>query len=1047
MAVLYAFFSYAHRDAELDPELFAAFSSELEKRISAQFVNDQLNIWRDENGLLTGYNWDATIEASLRESRLLIVMLSPRWLGSEYCHKEFSIFREVERQLGSDKLVIPILLRDVESKKKQLNAEQLELLTILSERQFKKVLVENFLKLDDDDRKALVEGLAREISPRLEPYFEAANAIKIAAPAPRPQLTEAFKIDAPAKPFERLTSTLGGVFGGALKSVFSTTKTPPPLPPHNLPLRSIGDLFMGRDAIMDTIKADLAEKPVLALHGMGGVGKTRLAVEYAWRRAADYTAALFISAETPELLNAGLAGLATTLNLPEKENPQDPPKIAAALRWLAENTGWLLVLDNVDDETAAPAVIDLLPKLISGQTLITARYDKFPGSVPTRRVDVLAPEDAREFLLARTKDRRRADANDPALAAKLAEKLGHLALALEQAGAFICAQKISFERYLAYWRDERARVVDYFDKTAMGVNHDIGLSAVWATSVARLSANGRRLFERLAFLAPEPIPEFLLDVKAPSSFGTAAAPPPQDEGAGAHAESGPHAEERPQDASRSTRAASSSFETPAARAPQDEDAVGDDNAPFDARAALGELYAYSLAAPSEVEGRYRQDAFSVHRLVQDFGLRSMSEARRSEMLRETLNWVNAAFEGDPDDVRTWPRLDPLAVHAESVAEAADKAGIADPTARLLNQIGLMLQAQARFEAAEPLYRRALAIVEKSYGPDHPNVAIRLNNLAGLLHATNRHAEAEPLFRRARAIDEKSFGPDHPDVAIDLNNLAGLLHATNRHAEAEPLYRRALAIDEESFGPDHPNVAIRLNNLAELLRSTNRHAEAEPLFRRALAIDEKIYGRDHPEVATDLNNLAGLLRATGRLAEAEPLYRRALAIGEKSLGADHPNVAIRLNNLASLLQITRRFAEAEPLYRRALAIDEKSYGPDHPDVAIRLNNLAVLLYTTNRLAEAEPLFRRALAIGETSLGPDHAWVANPLNNLALLLRATGRLAEAEPLFHRAVKILAASLGPDHPSTKTVAENYRRLLRQRGASEEEAEAKAAAALRGE
>ena len=103
----------------------------------------------------------------------------------------------------------------------------------------------------------------------------------------------------------------------------------------------------------------------------------------------------------------------------------------------------------------------------------------------------------------------------------------------------------------------------------------------------------------------------------------------------------------------------------------------------------------------------------------------------------------------------------------------------------------------------------------------------------MLRATNRLAEAEPLMRRALAIDERAFGPDHPNVAIRLNNLAQLLQATNRLAEAEPLMRRALAIDERAFGPDHPNVAIRLNNLAQLLQDTNRLAEAEPLMRRAL----------------------------------------------------------------------------------------------------------------------------------------------------------------------------------------------------------------------
>ena len=112
------------------------------------------------------------------------------------------------------------------------------------------------------------------------------------------------------------------------------------------------------------------------------------------------------------------------------------------------------------------------------------------------------------------------------------------------------------------------------------------------------------------------------------------------------------------------------------------------------------------------------------------------------------------------------------------------------------------------------------------GRYHPNVATGLNNLAGLLRVTNRRADAEPLYRWALAIDEKSFGPDHPNVARDLNNLALLLTETDRHAEAEPLYRRALAINEKSFGPDHPDVATVRNNLTLLMSNTKRNPKSE-----------------------------------------------------------------------------------------------------------------------------------------------------------------------------------------------------------------------------
>ena len=139
-----------------------------------------------------------------------------------------------------------------------------------------------------------------------------------------------------------------------------------------------------------------------------------------------------------------------------------------------------------------------------------------------------------------------------------------------------------------------------------------------------------------------------------------------------------------------------------------------------------------------------------------------------------------------------------------------------------------------------------------------------------MQATNRLGEAEPLMRRALAIDEASYGPDHPNVARDLNNLASLLWATNRLGEAEPLMRRALAIDEASYGPDHPTVAIRLNNLAQLLQATNRLGEAEPLSRRCLEIllgFTRSTGREHPHLRAVIENYRGLLQAMGQ-GEAE-----------------------------------------------------------------------------------------------------------------------------------------------------------------------------------
>ncbi len=424
-----------------------------------------------------------------------------------------------------------------------------------------------------------------------------------------------------------------------------------------------------------------------------------------------------------------------------------------------------------------------------------------------------------------------------------------------------------------------------------------------------------------------------------------------------------------------------------------------------------------------------------HRLTSmgsELTLRTFSETRLT-FLQDTLESLSDPEARIEQRLRIAGVLKELVRWDESEEQLrpalAEAAALSDSklVASASNNLALLLKDTNRFEEAEPLMRKALAINEAAFGNQHPNVATCLNNLTSLLIDTNRIDEAEPLMRTALAIDEAFFGNQHPKLATDLNNLASLLKDTNRIDEAEPLMRKALAINEASFGNQHPTVAIRLNNLALLLKDTNRFDEAEPVMRRALAIDEASFGSQHPNVARDLNNLASLLKDTNRFDEAEPVMRRALAIDEASFGSQHPNVARDLNNLASLLQDTNRIDEAEPLMRKALAIDEASFGNQHPNVARDLNNLASLLQDTNRIDEAERLMRKALAIDEASFGNQHPNVARDLNNLATLLKDTNRIDEAEPLMRKTLAIDEASFGNQHPKVAIDLNNLASLLK--------------------
>ncbi len=457
------------------------------------------------------------------------------------------------------------------------------------------------------------------------------------------------------------------------------------------------------------------------------------------------------------------------------------------------------------------------------------------------------------FLLERAKLRRK-QGDDAVQAAAVARELDGLALALEQAGAYVDKLRLSFAEYLRRWEAKCPEVLRWHDLGLM--QYPASVAVTWETTLDQLTEQERRLLEILSCLAPEPIPLFLFNAAPLLAVIT------------------------------------------------------------DPREALAGLAGYSLAR-FDATG----DAVLVHRLVQEIARRRTAEADHAIILQVALNAVNDFAAGGSWDVRSWEVWTPLAAHADTVSRYADADGIAEPTADLLDQLGLYWHARGLFRSAEPLMRRALAIDERTHGPGHPNIATRLNNLAALLLATDRLGEAEPLMRRALATDEQRLGPDHPDVAMRLNNLAQLLQDTTRLGEAESLMRRALAISERSLALNHPevaiqNVAIQLNNVARLLQATNRPGEAEPFYRHALAIDERSYGPDHPNVARDLGNLAGLLKDTNRLGEAEPFYRRALAIDQRNYGPHHPRVARDLSNLAGLLQDTNRLDEAEPLYRRA-----------------------------------------------------------------------------------------------------------------------------------
>ncbi|MGH8573972.1 MAG: NB-ARC domain-containing protein, partial [Gammaproteobacteria bacterium] len=284
----------------------------------------------------------------------------------------------------------------------------------------------------------------------------------------------------------------------------------------------LGHQFIGREEEIARVQAMLlatgrgAITDALALEGLGGIGKTRLAVEYAWDHLADYDWVFFLRGDTPETLRAGLARLADHewLDLPEAGETEEERRVSAVLRWFEGHERWLLILDNADSEQSAGYIAgDILPHLHRGHVLLTTRFRRWGGEVRTLALATLSESEAVRFLVAATQGQRRSLPDDPEAAAALARALDGLPLALEQIAAWVRAEHCSFADAQAAVTAEDAAVLAWYDPREL--RYPLVVAAVWERALEPLGDAERFLLRFLAWLAPAPVPDFLIQALGP----------------------------------------------------------------------------------------------------------------------------------------------------------------------------------------------------------------------------------------------------------------------------------------------------------------------------------------------------------------------------------------------------------------------------------------------------------------------------------------------------------------------------------------------------
>ncbi|MCZ7400388.1 MAG: FxSxx-COOH system tetratricopeptide repeat protein [Candidatus Methanoperedens sp.] len=661
--------------------------------------------------------------------------------------------------------------------------------------------------------------------------------------------------------------------------------------------------FFGRETYLTEIQSMLnssqSDTRKLAICGLGGVGKTQLAIEYYYKNRANYKIIWWVHSEMWETLASDYAGLADELKLPVKGHTDQSVVIKAVRRWLEHNSGWLLIFDNAQKQED---LINYLPQGNAGHVIITSRNQTWDYVNKLLSIDVLSRAESIDFLLKRTELSEKEDAN------KLAEDLGDLPLALEQAGAYIKETKVPLTKYTELfqskheelWRNQRSPP-EYKDK----------IDTTWNLAIDQIRAkepNAANLLNLCAFFAPDDIPlKLFSDEKKyfPDSIAVAATD-------------------------------------------------------LEINEAIKALRRYSLLTVSN-------NALSIHRLVQTVVRDNLEERDKNIWTETALRIISNAFpikSDDPESIymQTWLDCSRLLPHALAASKHAEILEVAPGlTSNILNQAGSYLREISDLKKAKELHEKALKLAENFYGEKHHRVAICLENLGRVLRDLGELKAAKEHYEKALKIYEPFYDPKkHPHIAICEDGLGRVLFEMNELTAAKEHFERALKIDEFIHQNDS-KVAIRLNNIGTVLRNQGKLEAAKEHYEKAIKIDKASYDIGHPYFAIRLNNIGTVLHDQGEPKAAVEHYEKAIKIDEAFYGPDNINITTSLNNLGCALLDIGDPKGAKVNFERALKILEKVYDPDHPEIAKLSCNLGFLLLKEGDIKGAKEHFERAMQI--------------------------------------------------------------------------------------
>jgi tetratricopeptide (TPR) repeat protein len=742
--------------------------------------------------------------------------------------------------------------------------------------------------------------------------------------------------------------------------------------------------FVGRSEELIKIHEKFQQKNAIAISavaGMGGVGKTELAVKYAREHTDDYPGGICwlnardtnIAAEIIQFVQLQMG-----LEVPQQDFQGNVLTLIQQVAWCWQH--WQpadgLVLVVFDDVTNLDGFAELLPINNRFRVLMTTRLRNLDTNIQEIPLDVLSPEEALELLINLVGEKK---VNKELETAKeLCKWLGYLPLGIELVGRYLVKKPPHFTlgKMLEQLKQQRLHQ-EAINTQQKGLSTaQFGVLAAFEISWVELNQETQQVAALLSLFAADIFVWEWIKLMTQS--------------------------------------------------------LNWDES--DVEIAIEQLYQRHLVQCLEEEGEYY---YKIHPLIREFlQLKLIASAESNEFKQAFASAFIEIAQSIPDSatLELINSVKNAIPHLTEVAESLTDAVSDENLIWVFTGLARFYKEQGLYALAEPWYERCVSAVKFRLGENHPLVAQSLNDLAVLYYYQGRYEAAEPLLIQALELRKQLLGENHTDVTESLNNLANIYESQGKYEEAKPLFLQALELRKQLLGEIHPDVATSLNNLAELYRLQGKYEAAEPIHIQALQLYKQLLGENHPDYATSLNNLAVLYNFQGKYDRAEPLFLQTLELRKSILGENHPSYAISLNNLAVLYDSQGKYEAAEPLYLQALELTKSILGENHPDIASSLNNLADIYRLQGKYEAAEPLYIQALQLTKQLLGENHPSTATSLNNLALLYKSQGKYEAAEPLYLQALELRKSILGENHPSTATSLNNLAKLYYSQGRYEE-------------